>query len=151
MYEHRLMLIAVYVCLNCQVWCSCSSCVLISLYVEILNHSYVSLVLAVLGIHKLLFFSQTHIMLQPEANFYCGLCNIDCGGTHRQEGCRWQKYGDWRIGEVFWIYLCKGCRKFLWRLYSKFEFDEQAEQDPETFYKMFGVFLRDEIHKSQYR
>ena len=88
-------------------------------------------------------------MLTPDENYYCGLCNIDCG-TEKQEGCRWQKYGDWRMGEAFWIYLCQGCRKYLWRLYSKDEYTEQTEVDPETFYKDFGVFLKDEIrrHKS---
>ena len=90
-------------------------------------------------------------MLQPDDNYYCGLCNLECGGTEKQEGCRWQKYGDWRMGEIFWIYLRKVCRRYLWRLYAKDEFDAQAEQDPQTFYKNFGVFLRDEIHQCKSR
>ena len=33
----------------------------------------------------------------------------------------------------------------------KMSFDAQAEQDPQTFYKNFGVFLRDEIHQCKSR
>ena len=50
--------------------------------------------------------------------------------------------GDLREGDVSWIYLCKGCGKFLWRLYAKFEYDEAAEQDPNSFYKGFALFLK---------
>ena len=90
-------------------------------------------------------------MLQPDDNYYCGLCGIDCGDSQFRQGCRWHKYGDFRHGEVFWIYLCKGCGKYLWRLYSKDEYDEAAEVDPNAFYKGFGLFLKQELERLRAR
>ena len=78
-----------------------------------------------------------------EENRYCGFC-----GCHllENEG-KWQKYGDWRENERYWVFLCKPCIKHLWRLYSKLEWDEAACQDCSRFNKDYMIFLKYEMAK----
>lgn len=78
-------------------------------------------------------------------HLYCGVCFVDAEPQCGQTG-QWQKYGDWRESEKKWVYICSGCSKDLWRLYSKGEKD-LLELDMDSFYKDYMVFLKFELEK----
>ena len=76
---------------------------------------------------------------------YCGFCGSQ---LLRKEG-KWTQYGDEFEFEVYWVFLCKPCRKHLWRLYSKLDWDENL-YDYHQFNKDFKLFLKYEMarHKA---
>lgn len=77
-----------------------------------------------------------------DENLFCGVCFIDCGEKAYQEGCRWQAYGDWTLHEKKWVYLCSGCNKYFWRLFSK---DEYPEEDWKRQRKDYMLFVKNEM------
>ncbi len=81
-----------------------------------------------------------------QGNYYCGVCFEDLGPRDGAKG-RWQKYGDWREQEKKWVYMCPSCSKYLWRLYSKGEYDLQNLNN-EVFFKDFLLFLKYELKKT---
>ena len=77
--------------------------------------------------------------------YFCGCCFSDV--LHQMgQGGRWQKYGDWMENEYKWVYLCSGCGRFLWRLYSKDE-KEFMDLQQDWFNKDFMIFLKAELEK----
>ena len=119
---------------------------LVAYLMSVLQHfcSFAAFAPDSLACGRLVLFSQDHTMMQPDGNHYCGLCYCDC--PHQNDG-RWHKVGDLKEGDVSWIYLCKGCASYLWRLYAKGEYDEAAEQDPSVFYGGFALFLKQELKR----
>ena len=79
-------------------------------------------------------------------NYFCGICNLDCSALQYQEGAKWQKYGDWRLNQIQWIYLCRCCNRTLWRMFAKFEEDVNALEN-KRFWKEYQLFLASEIPK----
>ena len=74
---------------------------------------------------------------------FCGCCYQESGpsSNFRPFKGRWQPYGDHRLGEKFWIYLCWSCNNSLWRLYSKGE----EWHDNQSMCMEYLVFLKHEL------
>lgn len=89
--------------------------------------------------------SSSHSHTSMDNNYFCGVCFIDCGPGSGEEGCRWHSHGDWLEAEKKWVYLCSGCSKYLWRLFSKGE----DVKDWDSSRKDFMLFLKYEIEKAQ--
>ena len=79
-------------------------------------------------------------------NMFCGVCWVDAGPQCGVVRGRWQQYGDWRENEKKWVYMCSGCSRYLWRLYSKDEGDLR-DLNMDLFYKDFTVFLESELQR----
>ena len=65
--------------------------------------------------------------------------------AHNGSQGHWQKYGDHRLGERKWIYLCNACSHGFWRDYTKIE----EFYDWHTCKKEYPTWLNEELIKLQ--
>jgi hypothetical protein len=84
--------------------------------------------------------ARTAAMDVQEDPLFCGYC---AQGLLSSEG-RWQKYGDHWEMERKWIFLCRGCSKHFWRLYTK---DEEFH-DFHSMCKEYGAWLKNELYRN---
>lgn len=96
---------------------------------------------------SVLLYSAMDMDMQPcsardsSQSLYCGYCLEDCDGLSKKG--RWQKYGDTKEGEKFWVYLCSSCSRLLWRLYSK----DEEWHDYHAMCVEYMAFLKEELAK----
>ena len=84
-----------------------------------------------------------------DQKMYCGKCFSSCAtrkDTHfKGMNGHWQQYGDFKENEKRWVFLCQGCSRLLWRLYSK---DEPCD-DWNQYNKEYMVFLKEELSRTR--
>ena len=91
------------------------------------------------------------LAMNMDQDMFCGRCFEDCGTakscTFRGALGQWQQFGDWRENEKKWTFLCTGCSRLLWRLYSKCESGNISSHD--SFNKDYMIFLAHELARNK--